>query len=128
MDGSNTNPVVDRVTFNYGAALGRPKYSATTKAPWEDNQAAAAYDWYEAYTRSLASVSNVFSAAQWRMEMAIRDVRNATTEVEQAEAMDRARATFAEVDRGLDHVRSRHATWFRFGRGGDVLKRWARSL
>lgn len=126
MEGLN-NPVVDRATFNYGAAIGRPKYSATTKAPWEDNQSAAAYDFYEAYARHLASVANIFSAAQWRVEMAIRDVRNATTETEQGEAMEAARVAFHDVDRSLERV----GLWYRRGRIGDVLARfvpaWARS-
>ena len=101
-------PEVDRVTFNYGAAIGAPsspEYTAMTR-----------------YCHALGNVTICFSNAQWRLEMALRAVRCACDVEEQADAMDELRRIFHEVDRELERIEVLPLRFFRYGRIGNILR------
>jgi hypothetical protein len=93
--------------FNYGRALGAPKGNA-------------AYDEAVRHTQALGDVAMKFSAAQWRLEMATREVRNACSPEEQITALHELAVIRAEVDEATREVTGAHGRrWFhafRFGR------------
>lgn len=64
-----------------------------------------------------------FSGAQWKLEMALRDVRCACSLQEQQDAMDALRRAYVEVDRALATVKAGGIRFDRYGRVGTVL-RW----
>ena len=112
-------------TFNYGRALGVPK-PAEEGAPWERRDIGTEYAACEAWSQNLGDVAMTFSAAHWRMAMALREVRNATTPAEQKERHDAAMAAWREVDTQLERIKAGRLTWFRYGRIGDVISRAGR--
>jgi hypothetical protein len=103
-------PDVDRETFNYGRAIGAPD--------------TAEYRAMARYNTALGDVAMVFSNAQWRLEMAVRDIRVACNVPEQEEAMERARVVLHTVDRELEKVEHLPLRFFRYGRIGNVLKQF----
>jgi hypothetical protein len=109
-------PRVDLQTFNYGRALGKPT-----------GKLAPQYEHVETYLRALQRVSAFFSAAAWRLEMALRDVRNAETEADQDILVGALSAIWHDVDASLDRVQGQCGLtvlkWFRYGRIGNVRTR-----
>lgn len=116
-------PGSDRVTFNYGRALGSPK-AVYDGAPWNRNDYQAEYEHAVKVTRALGDIAVKFSNAAWRMEMATRDVRLSETLKEQADMMADLRIAFHEIDRDLETVESDGMKWSRYGRIGNVLRRF----
>src|SRR6185503_10736286 len=79
---SNVPPKVDRVTFNYGRALGRPKHDPIYDElvpPYDRKDAAAQYDAMEAFAHSMGAIGLQFTHASWAMDMALRDIRCSET-------------------------------------------------
>lgn len=126
--GNATKPTlasVDRVTFNYDRALGRPKHDPIYDelvAPWDRKDIAAQYDALEAFAHNLGNIGLQFTHASWAMDMALRDIRCGETREEQAAAFETARALYARLDRGLERPASGGIKYFRYGRIGEVLR------
>lgn len=110
-------PKVDRSIFNYGPAIGGPKGNAE-------------YDATVIYTQALGACYIKMSAAAWKMEMALKMVRDACDPQEQAAALDAMRVAFHEVDRDLETIAAGPVKFYRYGRIGNVLRhftpRWPR--
>lgn len=116
---------VDRVTFNYGRALGRPKHDPICDAlvaPWDRKDTAAQYDAMEAFAHSMGNIGLQFTHASWAMDMALRDIRCSETHEEQAAAFETARALFVRLDRSLERPAAGGIKYFRYGRIGEVLR------
>ncbi len=101
---------VDRATFNYGRALGSPQ--------------TAEYVAFAAQARAWATVASQFSRGAWALDLALKFARDAETREEQARAMTEARRVFHEYDRKLERVESGPCKWFRYGRVGNVLRKF----
>jgi hypothetical protein len=123
-----TTAPVDRRTFNYGRALGRPKASETDllygelAGPWNRKDAAAEYAVMEDYAKAMAAIANKLSAGAWAIDMALMHVRCSETLTEQAEKMQELRATFHKVDRDLEAIHVAPLRYHRYGRIGNVLR------
>lgn len=116
---------VDRVTFNYGRALGRPKHDPLFDGlvePWNRDDIAAQFDAMEAFAHSMGAIGLQFTHASWAMDMALRDIRCSETREEQAAAFETARALYARLDRGLERPAAGGIKYFRYGRIGEVLR------
>lgn len=100
---------VDRSTFNYGRALGAPKDNAEFVA-------------IETVAQALGQINMQLSAAHWRLDMALKNVRDAETATEQAAYLAVLRETFHHVDRKLETVASGPVKFYRYGRIGNVLR------
>ncbi len=111
---ANKPDKVDRATFNYGRALGTPK-----------GQHRAEYEALQSQARAWAEVARQFSVAAWALEMALKRTRDGETLGEQHDAMQEAREIFHDYDRKLERVESGPCKWFRYGRTGNVLSRFA---
>lgn len=122
---TTANPVVDRSVFNYGAALGRPKHAPVNLLnPWNDASPAAQYDAITAFAARLAKAQLQLSRHAWALEMALKHVRDACTPEEQAAKLAEALEVWHVADRGTAELDGGGAKWFRYGRIGDVLRRF----
>lgn len=122
----STLAAVDRSTFNYGAALGRPKHGAAIgpTATWEDQSPASRYDAMMAFCGRLAEAQQQLSRHQWALEMALRDIRCACSTTEQTDAIAAAEKVWYAADRGTEVLDGDGARWHRYGRVGNVLRRF----
>lgn len=106
--------------FNYGAALGAPKADPNdTTVPWERRDMAAEYAHIVRMAQSFGTIAVKLSDAAWKLEMATREVRNATTHSEQLTAMEHARKAWNEVN-ALDMVEGDGIKFYRYGRSNAV--------
>lgn len=106
--------------FNYGAALGAPKADPNdTTVPWERRDMAAEYSHIVRMAQSFGTIAVKLSDAAWKLEMATREVRNATTHSEQLTAMEHARKAWNEVN-ALDMVEGDGIKFYRYGRSNAV--------
>ena len=88
LTGKTFVPAVDLETFNYGRALGVPANS----------ELAAQYAHLERHARIYADLATQFSRLAWSQEMALRDVRNCETVLDQRATMALAVKTWTDAD------------------------------
>lgn len=94
----------DRVTFNYGRALGRPRGVESYRVAVD-------------MELDLRRISGEISSIQWAMAMAIRNVQHAETPAEQAEALLALAETKRACDVRLLDLPGRHVRLYRYARG-----------
>ena len=116
---------VDRGTFNYGRALGVPKASDN---PWNASDPGLRYKHARDYASALGSIATQFSDAAWKLEMKLRDVRNACTPAEQTQALSELDVAFHAVDRLTEQVTFGPLKFYRYGRIGNVLRHFTPKL
>ncbi len=108
LTGREPRKAVDRSTFNYGRALGPMR--------------TAEYAAMERTAQALRGIAGIFSAASWKLDMALKAIRDSETHSEQQAAMATGREAFHIVDRDLEQVHIAPLRFFRYGRIGDVLR------